>query len=45
MRIPTNSTFTKEISKQFKRIFHKDMSLGSLEEIKNLKTYPYGIFF
>ena len=37
MRIPTNSTFTKEISKQFKRIFHKDMSLGSLEEIKNLQ--------
>ena len=37
MRIPTNSTFTKEISKQFKRIFHKDMSLDSLEEIKNLQ--------
>ena len=37
MRIPTNSTFTKEISKQFKRIFHKDMSFGSLEEIKNLQ--------
>ena len=37
MRIPTNSTFTKEISKQFKRIFHKDMYLGSLEEIKNLQ--------
>ena len=37
MRIPTNSTFTKEISKQFKKIFHKDMSLGSLEEIKNLQ--------
>jgi translation elongation factor EF-Ts len=37
MRIPTNSTFTKEISKQFKRIFHKNMSLGSLEEIKNLQ--------
>jgi len=37
MRIPTNSTFTKEISKQFKRIFYKDMSLGSLEEIKNLQ--------
>ena len=39
MRIPTNSTFTKEISKQFKRIFHKDMSLGSLEEIKNCLRY------
>jgi hypothetical protein len=63
MRIPTNSTFTKEISKQFKRIFHKDMTLGSLEQIKNLqendlinpvnslfplknlKSYPYRIFF
>jgi hypothetical protein len=37
MRIPTNSTFSKEIAKQFKRIFHKDMTLGSLEEIKNLQ--------
>jgi hypothetical protein len=37
MRIPTNSTFSKEISKQFKRIFHKDMTLSSLEEIKNLQ--------
>ena len=37
MRIPINSTFTKEISKQFKRIFHKDMTLSSLEEIKNLQ--------
>jgi hypothetical protein len=25
MRIPTNSTFSKEIAKQFKRIFHKDI--------------------
>jgi len=24
MRIPANSTFTKEISKQFKQIFHRD---------------------
>ena len=37
MRIPTNSTFSKEIAKQFKRIFHKDMTLSSLEEIKNLQ--------
>jgi hypothetical protein len=37
MRIPTNSSFSKEIAKQFKRIFHKDMTLSSLEEIKNLQ--------
>jgi hypothetical protein len=37
MRIPNNSTFSKEIAKQFKRIFHKDMTLSSLEEIKNLQ--------
>ena len=34
MRIPTNSTFTKEISKQFKRIFHKDMTLGGLQDLQ-----------
>jgi len=27
MRIPANSTFTKEISKQFKQIFHRDTHL------------------
>ena len=35
MRIPTNSTFTKEISKQFKRIFHKDMTLGWLQDLQD----------
>ena len=35
MRIPTNSTFTKEISKQFKRIFHKDMTLGRLQDLQD----------
>ena len=35
MRIPTNSTFTKEISKQFKRIFHKDMTLGGLQDLQD----------
>ena len=34
MRIPTNSTFTKEISKQFKQIFHRDMTLGGLEDLQ-----------
>ena len=34
MRIPTNSTFTKEISKQFKRIFHRDMTLGGLQDLQ-----------
>jgi len=34
MRIPTNSTFTKEISKQFKRIFNKDMTLGGLQDLQ-----------
>ena|SRR6056300_1502228 len=35
MRIPTNSTFTKEISKQFKRIFNKDMTLGGLQDLQD----------
>ena len=34
MRIPTNSTFSKEISKQFKRIFHRDMTLGGLQDLQ-----------
>ena len=34
MRIPANSTFTKEISKQFKQIFHRDMTLGGLEDLQ-----------
>ena len=34
MRIPTNSIFTKEISKQFKRIFNKDMTLGGLQDLQ-----------
>jgi hypothetical protein len=34
MRIPNNSTFTKEISKKFKRIFNPQTTLG---EIKNLQ--------
>ena len=34
MRIPANSTFTKEISKQFKQIFHRDMTLGGFQDLQ-----------
>ena len=34
MRIPSNSTFTKELSKQFETIFNKDMPLCELTTIK-----------
>jgi hypothetical protein len=34
MRIPTNSTFSKEIAKQFKRIFNQDMTLGGLQDLQ-----------
>ena len=34
MRIPTNSTFSKEIAKQFKRIFNRDMTLGRLQDLQ-----------
>jgi hypothetical protein len=34
MRIPTNSTFTKDISKQFKRIFNKDMTSDGLQDLQ-----------
>ena len=34
MRIPSNSTFTKEISKQFKQIFNKDMPLCELPNLQ-----------
>jgi len=34
MRIPSNSTFTKEISKKFKRIFNPQTTF---EEIQNLQ--------
>ena len=34
MRIPTNSTFSKEISKQFKKIFHRDMTLGAVQDLQ-----------
>ena len=34
MRIPTNSTFSKEIAKQFKKIFNRDMTLGGLQDLQ-----------
>ena len=34
MRIPTNSTFSKEIAKKFKQIFHRDMTLGGLQDLQ-----------
>ena len=36
MRIPNNSTFTKEISKQFKRIFDKDTTLNELQNLQEI---------
>ena len=35
MRIPTNSNFSKEIAKKFKQIFHRDMTLGGLQDLKD----------
>jgi len=34
MRIPTNSNFSREIAKQFKQIFHRDMTLGGLQDLQ-----------
>jgi len=34
MRIPANPTSTKEISKQFKQIVHRDMTLGGLQDLQ-----------
>ena len=41
MRIPANSTFTKEISKQFKQIFHRDMTLGGLQDLQEQSDLSY----
>ena len=35
MRIPKNSTFSKELSKKFKQIFHRDMTLGGLQDLQD----------
>ena len=34
MRIPRDSTFSKEIAKKFKQIFHRDMTLGGLQDLQ-----------
>ncbi len=34
MRIPTNSNFSTEIAKQFKQIFHQDMTLGGIQDLQ-----------
>ena len=35
MRIPNNSNFSKEIAKKFKQIFHRDMTLGGLQDLQD----------
>ena len=35
MIIPKNSNFSKEIAKQFKQIFHRDMTLGGLQDLQD----------
>ena len=35
MRIPNNSNFSTEIAKQFKQIFHRDMTLGGLQDLQD----------
>jgi hypothetical protein len=35
MRIPKDSTFSKELSKKFKQIFHRDMTLGGLQDFQD----------
>jgi len=34
MRIPTNSNFSREIAKRFETIFHREMSLGGLQDLQ-----------
>ena len=34
MRIPNNSNFSREIAKRFKQIFHRDMTLGGLQDLQ-----------
>ena len=34
MRIPANSNFSTEIAKKFRQIFHKDMTLGGLQNLQ-----------
>ena len=34
MIIPNNSNFSREIAKKFKQIFHRDMTLGGLQDLQ-----------
>ena len=34
MRIPANSNFSTEIAKKFKQIFHRDMTLGGIQNLQ-----------
>jgi hypothetical protein len=35
MIIPKDSNFSTEIAKQFKQIFHRDMTLGGLQDLQD----------
>jgi len=35
MRIPNNSNFSKEIAKKFKQSYHRDMTLGGLQDLQD----------
>jgi hypothetical protein len=41
MRIPTNSNFSKEIAKRFETIFHREMSLGGLQDLQEQSDLSY----
>ena len=41
MRIPTNSNFSREIAKRFKTIFHREMSLGGLQDLQEQSDLSY----
>lgn len=40
MKIPTNSNVRKELSKQFKRIFHQDTTFGELQDLQDNLINP-----
>jgi hypothetical protein len=41
MIIPNNSNFSKEIAKKFKQIFHRDMTLGGLQDLQEQSDLSY----
>ena len=43
MRIPIDSTFSKEIAKKFKQIFHRDMTLGGLQDLQEELNLIYPV--